>query len=48
MTRQEEEVEKALLKEQEVNSSKQEKISIIELFKTPNLRMNAFLVNVIW
>ena len=47
---QEEEVTKALIKERELDSEKREgeKASIIQLFKTPNLRINALLVNVIW
>jgi len=43
----EEEVAKALLKEQEVNSKSVEKVSIAKLFQTPNLRLNALLVNII-
>ena len=40
---------KALIKERELDSSgEREKASIIQLFKTPNLRINALLVNVIW
>ena len=44
----EEEVTKALIKERELDSKEKEKASIIQLFKTPNLRINALLVNVIW
>ena len=44
----EEEVTKALIKERELDSREKEKASIIQLFKTPNLRINALLVNVIW
>ena len=44
----EEEVTKSLLKQQESNSNKQEKVSVIKLFQTPNLRINAVLVNIIW
>jgi len=43
----EEEVTKSLLKQQESNSNKQEKVSVIKLFQTPNLRINAVLVNII-
>lgn len=42
-----EEVTKALIKERELDSREKEKASIVQLFKTPNLRINALLVNVI-
>ena len=45
---QEDEVTKSLLKQQESNTTKEEKVSVIKLFQTPNLRLNAVLVNIIW
>merc|ERR1719225_2459958 len=45
---QDDEVRKELLKEKEAESGKEEeKVNLMQMFKTPNLRINALLVNVI-
>ena len=35
-------------KEVEAEGLEKERVNLIDLFKTPNLRVNALLVNVIW
>ena len=45
---QDDEVRKELLKEKEAENAETEKVSLLQMFKTPNLRVNAFLVNIIW
>jgi len=40
-------VRKELLKDKEAESAVSEKVNLLQMFKTPNLRVNAFLVNII-
>ena len=37
-----------MIKEKEAESLEEEKVNLMQMFKTPNLRVNAFLVNIIW
>lgn len=44
---QDDDARKELLKEKEAESSATEKVNLLQMFKTPNLGVNAFLVNII-
>ena len=45
---QEEEARNELDKEKELESSEEKAASLLQMFRTPNLRVNAFLCTVIW